>query len=85
MILSKTIKFSTKKSRNNIIIIICNSYIAPNPTCVAQSTSQFKTPESIHETCIHIAGKLILPDKNLTADQKLIKIGIMSLHKQGCF
>ena len=26
-----------------IIIIICNSYIAPNPTRLAQSTSQFKT------------------------------------------
>ena len=28
------------------------------------------------------AGKLILPDKNLTTDQKLNKIGILSLHKQ---
>ena len=26
-----------------LIIIICNSYIAPNPTRLAQSTSQFKT------------------------------------------
>ena len=39
-----------------IIIIIRNSYIAPNPTGLAQSTSQFKTKwtsESIHEACIH--------------------------------
>ena len=28
------------------------------------------------------AGKLILPDKNLTTDQKLNKTGILSLHKQ---
>ena len=28
------------------------------------------------------AGKLILPDTNLTTDQKLNKIGILSLHKQ---
>ena len=28
------------------------------------------------------ARKLILPDKNLTTDQKLNKIGILSLHKQ---
>ena len=28
------------------------------------------------------SGKLILPDKNLTIDQKLNKIGILSLHKQ---
>ena len=28
------------------------------------------------------AGKLMLPDKNLTTDQKLNKIGILSLHKQ---
>ena len=28
------------------------------------------------------SGKLILPDKNLTTDQKLSKIGILSLHKQ---
>jgi len=28
------------------------------------------------------SGKLILPDKNLTTDQKLNKIGILSLHKQ---
>ena len=27
----------------SIIIIICNSYIAPNPIRLAQSTSQFKT------------------------------------------
>ena len=27
-------------------------------------------------------GKLILPDKNLTIDQKLNKIGILNLHKQ---
>ena len=28
------------------------------------------------------SGKLILPDKNLTTDQKLNKIGILNLHKQ---
>ena len=28
------------------------------------------------------AGKLILPDKNLTTDQKVNKIGILNLHKQ---
>ena len=28
------------------------------------------------------AGKLILPDTNITTDQKLIKIGILSFHKQ---
>ena len=28
------------------------------------------------------AGKLILPDKNLNTDQKLNKIGMLSLHKQ---
>ena len=28
------------------------------------------------------AGKLILPDKNLTTDKKLNKIGILNLHKQ---
>ena len=28
------------------------------------------------------AGKLILPDKNLTTEQKLNKTGILSLHKQ---
>ena len=28
------------------------------------------------------AGKLILPDKNLTTDQKLNKVGILNLHKQ---
>ena len=28
------------------------------------------------------SGKLILPDKNLTTDQKLNTIGILNLHKQ---
>ena len=28
------------------------------------------------------SGKLILPDKNLTTNQKLNEIGILNLHKQ---
>ena len=37
-----------------IIIIIRNSYIAPNPTRLTQSTSQFKTRMDIRiNTCIH--------------------------------
>ena len=32
-----------EKGEHIIIIIICNSYIAPNPTRLAQSTLQFKT------------------------------------------
>ena len=31
---------------------------------------------------LRTAGKLILPDRNLTTDQKLNKIGILSLHKE---
>ena len=39
-----------------IIIIMCNSYIVPNPTRLAQALHNSKrewTSESIHETCIH--------------------------------
>ena len=49
----------------------------PSPSSVSSSFSVSSPDLSL--TC---SGKLIPPDKNLTTDQKLNKIRILSLHKQ---
>ena len=46
---------------------------------VLSTTTKIKTKIN---SLLRRAGKLILPDKNLITDQKLNKIGIMSLYKQ---
>ena len=52
---------------------------------LVQNPNNLTPPGSHLSTLFHFrvrSGKLILPDKNLTTDQKLNKIGILNLHKQ---
>ena len=49
------------------------------PSLSSASSSFCVSSPDLSLTC---SGKLIPPDKNLTTDQKLNKIGILSLHKQ---
>ena len=51
-------------------------------TLLSLSIKVFEFEFYLSPSLLRRSGKLILPDKNLTTDQKLNMIGILNLHKQ---